>query len=172
MDKVRNACYVIFFALLSIPAFAKPKVIPKSPLPAIVQSAKTAFLTNGGGTPLAFDEFYSQMKQWGRFQLTASPSEADIVIELKYVVVDMGQHTGSAYNSYTKQTSVYSHDVTDPQLVLSIYEPKTGSLLWSTTDHRREARRVSNQNKEIVNSADRLVQELQDRIAPPSTDSK
>ena len=171
MNKFRSAYCVLLFALLSVPATAKPKVIPKSPLPVLVQSAKTAFLTNGGGTPLAFDEFYSQMKQWGRFKIADAPSQADVVIELKYLVVDKGEHTGSAYNSYTKQTSVYSYDVTDPQLVLSIYEPKTGALLWSTTDHRREARRVGNQNKEAVKSADRLVKELQDRITPPSAES-
>ncbi len=157
---------------ITIPAFAKKKEVPKSPLPAVVQSAKTAFLTNGGGTPLAFDEFYSQMKSWGRFQLTAAPAQADVVIELKYLIEDKGQHTGSAYNSYTKQTTVYSYDVTDPQLVLNVIEPKSGSLLWSTTDHRKLARFKSNQEKETINSADRLVQELKERMALSNADAK
>lgn len=60
--------------------------------------------------------FYYQVKQWGRFQLTASPTEADVVIELKYVIEDKGTHTGSAYNSYTKQSTIYSYKVTDPSV--------------------------------------------------------
>jgi hypothetical protein len=163
---------IALFASFAGSAVATKKEVPKSPLPVIVQSSTRAFLTNGGGTPLAFDEFYSQMKQWGRFQLTASPAEADIVIELKYVIEDKGEHTSSSYNFYTKQTQVYSYDVTDPQLVLNIYEPKAGSLLWSTTDHRRLARRASNRDKETINSADRLVQELKERIALSSDAAK
>jgi hypothetical protein len=146
------------------PIYGKVKQVPKSPLPEMVQTAKTAFLTNGGGTPLGYDEFYAEIKKWGRFELTASPSQADIVIELKYAIEDKGQHTGSAYNSYTKQTTVYSYDVTDPQLILSIFDPKTGALLWSTTDHRRLARRAKNQDKEVVKSADRLIGELKERM--------
>lgn len=161
-----KATLLLTFVLTVQPLYAgKPKVVPKSPLPEVVQTAKTAFITNGGGTPLAFDEFYADIKKWGRFQLAPSPSQADIVIELKYVIEDKGQHTGSAYNAYTKQTTVYSYDVTDPQLILNIYEPKTGALLWSTTDHRRLARREKNQEKETINSADRLIEELKERIA-------
>lgn len=153
-------------------AFAKKKEVPHAPLPPAVQSAKKAFLTNGGGggSSLAFDEFYAQMKQWGRFQLAASPAEADVVIELKYVVEDKGTHVWSSTNTYTNQTQIYSSRITDPQLVLSIYEPKSGSLLWSTTDHRRLARLSSNRDKETINSADRLVQDLQNRIGATTSD--
>jgi len=164
----------VLFCLFS-PAvtFAKKKEVAQAPLPTIVQSAKTAFLTNGGGegAPLAFDEFYSQIKQWGRFQLAASPAQADIVIELRYVVEDKGTHVWSSTNTYTNQTQVYSAQVTDPQLILSIYEPKSGTLLWSTTDHRKLARFSSNRAKETVNSADRLVRDLQNRIGDQNPDS-
>jgi hypothetical protein len=166
MNILRKIAISVGLSLLVSPAFGgKKKEVPKAPLPPIIQSAKTAFITNGGGTPLAFDEFYSEIKKWGRFQLAPSPAQADIVIELKYFIEDKGEHTGSAYNSYTKRTTVYSYDVTDPQLILSIFEPKTNALLWSTTDHRRLARREKNRDKETMNSADRLVQELKERIA-------
>jgi hypothetical protein len=153
---------------LSYPAFCgKKKEIPKAPLPQIIRLAKTVFIANGGGsgTSLAFDEFYAEMKKWGRFQLAPSPDQADIVVELKYVIEDKGERVGSAYNSYTKQTTVYSHDVTDPQLILNISEAHTNALLWSTTDHRRLARLEKNREKETVNSADRLIEELKERIA-------
>jgi hypothetical protein len=170
MKLVSRTAVMMIFAFSALPLFAfKKKEVPKAPLPPMIQSAKTAFITNGGGTPLAFDEFYSQIKLWNRFKLAPSPSEADIVIELKYFIEDKGEHTGSTYNSYTKQTQVYSYDVTDPQLILNIYDSKTHDLLWSTTDHRRLARREKNREKETIISADRLVQELQERIALPTS---
>jgi hypothetical protein len=163
----RFLVYVSFLAL-SYPAFCgKKKEVPKAPLPPVIQNAKTVFITNAGGsgTSLAFDEFYAEMKKWGRFQLAPSPDQADIVAELKYVIEDKGERTGSTYNSYTKQTSIYSYDVTDPQLILSIFDAHSNALLWSTTDHRRLARREKNRDKETVNSADRLINEVKERIA-------
>ncbi|WP_390891587.1 DUF4136 domain-containing protein [Edaphobacter flagellatus] len=103
----------------------------------------------------------------GKFALAPSPDQADLVIELKYVIEDKGQHTGSAYNSYTKQTTVYSYDVTDPQLILSVMDAHSKELLWSTTDHRRLARLEKNREKETIKSADRLVDELKQRISTP-----
>jgi hypothetical protein len=146
---------------------SKKKIVPEAPLPDAIRNAKTAFITNGGGngSPLAFDEFYSDMKQWGRFQAAPSPDQADVIIQLRYVIEDKGQHVGTAYNSYTGQTSVYTRDVTDPQLVLSIFDARTNALLWSTTDHRRLARFEKNREKETINSADRLVDDLKSRIA-------
>jgi len=165
--------FLVYVSVLafSYPAFCfKKKEIPKAPLPPIIRNAKTVFITNGGGsgTSLAFDEFYAEMTKWGRFQLAPSPDQADIVVELKYVIEDKGEHTGSAYNSYTKQTTIYTYDVTDPQLILSIFDPHTKALLWSTTDHRRLARLAKNREKETINSADRLIGELKERIASPN----
>ena len=153
-----------------MPLCASKKNVPKAPLPVVVQNAKKAFLTEGGGAPLAFDDFYADMKKWGRFQLASSPADADIIIELKYLIEDKGSHVGSSYNSYTKRTQVYSVDVTDPQVVLSIFDPKSSQLLWSITDHTRLARLEKNREKEIIKSADRIVEELQLRIA--SSDSE
>jgi hypothetical protein len=164
---LRN-CYVAAM-LLSFAvtlAASSRKQVPEAPLPAVVSNAKKVFLTNGGGNSLAFDEFYSQMKQWGRFDLVGGPSDADLIIDLRYIVEDRGPHVWSATNTDTGQTSVYSRERVDPQLVLSIYEPATKNLIWSATDHRRLARREKNRDKETINSADRLVQGLRERMSP------
>ena len=47
------------------------KDFPAAPLPAVVVNAKKIFLTNGGGSNLAYDSFYSEMKQWGRYESLA-----------------------------------------------------------------------------------------------------
>jgi hypothetical protein len=148
-------------------AHAKKKVVPAAPLPGVISQAKRVFLTNGGGSQLAFDEFYSQMKQWGRFQIVGSPAEADIVIELRYAVADKGPRYFTSTNTYTNQTQLHSVDVVDPQLFLAIYDASSRALLWSDSDHRRLARLERNREKETIKSADRLVEQLQARMSQP-----
>lgn len=149
----------------------KKKIVPEAPIPGFVVKAHKVFVTNGGGSPLAFDEFYSQMKTWGRYELVGSPSEAEVVIELKYFVQDNGPRVWSSTNTYTGQTQVHSAEITDPQLQVNIYDAKTKDLLWSVTDHRRLARLEKNREKETVNSADRLVGGLRERVEASSSTS-
>jgi hypothetical protein len=160
---------VILCAILwpySISAKDKKKV-PAAPLPAVIVKAKKIFLSNGGGSNLAYDAFYLKMKEWGKYEVVGSPDEADLIVELAYKVVDEGTRVWSSTNTYNNTTQVHStHDI-DPQLVLTIYDAKTKTSLWSETDHRRLARREKNREKETVNSADRLVDDLKTRVSIP-----
>jgi len=61
---------------------------------------------------------------------------------------------------------VYSRQIIDPQLILTIYDAKSKNSLWSTIDHRRLARLQKNREKEMINSAERLVEELRSRANP------
>jgi hypothetical protein len=153
--------------LLSNASDKHRKDVPEAPLPASIVSAKKIFLTNAGGSPLAYDEFYAQMKAWGRFEIVGSPSAADVVVELRYFVEDDGTRVSSFTNTYTGQTQIVSRRVVDPQLSVNIYDAKTKDLLWSVTDHRRLARREKNKEKETINSADRLVDGMKERIGSP-----
>lgn len=167
---------ILLLALLIVPLSSHAsdkhrKDVPEAPLPASIISAKKVFLTNAGGSPLAYDEFYSQMKSWGRFEIVGSPSAADVVIELRYFVEDDGTRVSSFTNTYTGQTQVISRRVVDPQLSVNIYDAKTKDLLWSVTDHRRLARREKNREKETINSADRLVDGMKERIVSPASEA-
>jgi hypothetical protein len=139
------------------------KDIPAAPLPAAIVNAHRVFLSNGGGSDLAYDAFYSAMKTWGKYQIAGSPDDADLIVELAYRVVDRGTRVWSSTNTYNGVTDVHSREITDPQLVLTIYDAKTKNSLWSTIDHRRLARREKNREKETINSAERLVDELKTR---------
>jgi hypothetical protein len=119
------------------------------------------------GYDLAYDAFYSAMKAWGKYQIVGSPNDADLIVELAYRVVDKGTRIWSSTNTYTGATQVHSREVTDPQLVLTIYDAKTKNSLWSTIDHRRLAMREKNREKETINSAERLVDELKTRATIP-----
>jgi hypothetical protein len=139
------------------------KDIPLAPLPAAIINAKKAFLTNGGGSDLAYDAFYAKMKEWGKYEVVGSPEEADLIIELAYRVEHGGTRVWSSTNTYDGTTQVHSAQIVDPQLFLTIYDAKSKDSLWSTIDHRRLARREKNREKETINSAERLVEELQTR---------
>jgi len=143
----------------------KKKEVPIAPLPSVVASSKTVFLSNGGGSNLAFDAFYAAMKDWGKYEIVGSPEEANLIVELAYKVEQEGTRVWSTHNAYTGATQVHSAQIVDPQLMLTIYDGKTKTQLWAETDHRRLARRQKNREKETVNSAQRLVDDLKTRVA-------
>ncbi|HEX4004765.1 MAG TPA: hypothetical protein VHX60_01195 [Acidobacteriaceae bacterium] len=163
---MRKLALLAALAVISIPAFPKTrKEVPPAPLPSVVLNAKKVFLANGGGSDLAYDAFYSAMKDWGRYAIAGSPEDADLIIEMAYRVDNGGTRVWSSTNTYTGATQVYSRQIVDPQLTLTIYEAKSRTSVWSTTDHRRLARLEKNREKETVNSAERLVDDLKMRVA-------
>jgi hypothetical protein len=155
--------------LIPISAFAgkSRKDVPPAPLPSAVVNAKKVFLTNGGGSNLAYDTFYSEMKQWGKYEIVGSPADADLIVELAYRVEHDGTRVWSSSNSYDGTTQVHSAQIVDPQLTLTIFDAKTKNSLWSEVDHRRLAHMEKNREKETINSADRLVQDLKTRVNVP-----
>jgi hypothetical protein len=139
------------------------KDVPPAPLPAVVINAQKVFLTNGGGSDLGYDAFYAAMNSWGKYKIVGSPEEADLIVELAYRIERGGTRVWSSTNTYDGTTQVHSAQIVDPQLVLTIYDAKSKNSLWSTIDHRRLARREKNREKETINSAERLVDELRTR---------
>lgn len=163
---MRKFHIVLLLISFTIVASAKNrKDIPQAPLPSIVINAHKVFLTNGGGSNLGYDAFYAAMKDWGKYQIVGSPEEADFIIELAYRVEHGGTRVWSTNNTYDGTTQVHSNQIVDPQLILAIYDAKTKNSLWETIDHRRLARREKNREKETVNSAERLVNELKARAS-------
>src|SRR3989442_14378926 len=77
------------------------KKVPAAPLPAVIVNAKKIFLSNGGGSNLAYDAFYSKMKEWGKYEVVGSPDEADLIVELAYRVDKGGTYVWSSTNTST-----------------------------------------------------------------------
>ena len=65
---------------------------PLAPVPTQILTAKTVFISNvsgdfpvPAGTPdLTYNEFYSDMKSWGRFALASAPADSDLVFEIRF----------------------------------------------------------------------------------------
>ena len=160
---------VVLMCLLSLVPTLSAKTrkdVAPAPLPTAIINAHKVFLSNKGGSDLAFDAFYQAMKNWGKFQIVGSPDDAELIVELSYEVVNEGTRVWSSTNTYDNTTQIHSRQVIDPQLILSIYDARTKNSLWSTIDHRRLARLEKTREKEMINSAERLVEELQSRASP------
>jgi hypothetical protein len=172
MEKpMRNfAILLVVGSVLLAPSLAgakdKKKDVPVAPLPAVIVNAKKVFLSNGGGSYLAYDAFYSKMKEWNKYKIVGSPEESDLIVELSYRVEDSTRLWNST-NTYHITTQVHSKQMIDPQLILTIFDAKMKNSLWSETDHRGFAKREKNQEKETVNSAQRLVEGLKTRVNVP-----
>jgi len=164
MHKEVSLC---LFVLICAAAGQSRRHIPPAPLPSVVVNAKKVFLTNGGGSDLAYDTFYSEIKKWGKYEVIGSPDDADLIVEISYHVEHGGARVWSTHNHYNGTTQVHSAQLVDPQLTLTIYDAKTKNSLWETIDHTRGAARQKNREKETINSAGRLVDELKTRAALP-----
>jgi hypothetical protein len=132
-------------------------------LPAVIVNAKKVFLSNGGSGYLAYDAFCSEMKEWSKYEIVGSPEESDLIVELSYRVEDSTRVWNST-NTYYITTQIYSKQIVDPQLILTIFSAKMKNSLWSETDHRGFAKREKSHEKETVNSAQRLVDNLKTRV--------
>jgi hypothetical protein len=165
---MRNlAVLLVVGSILLVPSLAgateKKEDVSVAPLPAAIVNAKKVFLSNGGGSSLGYDAFYSEMKEWSRYKIVGSPEESDLIVELSYRVEDSTRVWNST-NTYYITTQVHSKEIADPQLILTIFDAKMKNCLWSETDHRGFAKREKNREKETVNSAQRLVDDLKARV--------
>ena len=177
---VSSLASLVLFVSLAVSALGSSRNrrdIPPAPLPTVVANAKTVFLANGGGSDLAYDAFYNAIKNWKHFQIVGSPDEADLIVEMAYRVETAGTRTWATTNglansygsttTYNGGTQIHSRVIPDPQLIMTIYDAKSKNSVWSTVDHRRLARLSKNREKETINSAERIVDELKVRVSAP-----
>src|SRR6202021_1230806 len=134
-----------FFQLLCAPllfaAAANAQAPPApaaslAPVPQALLNAKTVFISNAGadsglfphpfsGDPdRPYNEFYSGIQSWGRYQLVADPSEADLVFELK-LTAPYGPSNPSKQNGAADPL---------PMFRLVILDRKTHYVLWALTE--------------------------------------
>jgi hypothetical protein len=115
-------------ALVAGKAASAQQQVSDAPVPAQIVSAKRAFISNASGeavlpagtADLTYNEFYSAMKIWGRFDLVASPADADLVFEIRFVLAAGASINGSAGGDFEFRTA--------------ILDPKTHVVLWAFSE--------------------------------------
>lgn len=123
------------------------KDVPLAPLPAKVKAAKKVFIANRGGSDLAYDALYAAVKDWSRYQIVEASSDADVIIEIRYVTEDHGTRVWSTTNPSNGATDVHRRQIVDSQLAVTIFDPTSKEVLWSTVEHLRPALRERNREK-------------------------
>ncbi|MFZ0959786.1 MAG: hypothetical protein WAO35_02695 [Terriglobia bacterium] len=166
--KERMYCLVFAAALASVPGLRaqEAKTPPTAPVPTAIVNGKRVFISNAGmdSTSLAvfkregdpdepYNHFYAAMKNWGRYELVASPADADLVLEIRFIapLTDCGKVT-----SY------------DPQLNLAIVDAKTHFRLWTFTEPVQVALRKATWDKNFSQGMTNLLDDIKRLAAPPA----
>jgi hypothetical protein len=143
-----------------------------APIPGQIVSARRIFISNAGsesygseryfhltrydgGQDRFYNQLYSAIKDWGRYELTDSPAMADVVYEVRF--------TNPVIDKETKDTFVY-----DPQLGVTILDPKTRVALWYLTEHIQPGRDKESDNKNFDSAVDRIVGKAKMLVESPT----
>ena len=133
-----------------------------APVPGQILTAQRVFISNSGsesygsqtyfrltkydgGPDRLYNQFYAAIKNWGRYELVDSPADADVVCEVRF--------TSPIVDKQTQYDLVY-----DPQLNVTILDPKTRVALWSLTEHIQPARNREGDNSNFDQAVARLVE--------------
>lgn len=130
------------FLILSNITIVSPKLMaeeppgpPAAPLSAQITAAKKVFISNGGEDTwldfdpkhdpnLTYNEFYADMKSWGKYELVSSPADSDVVFEIHLAAEERV-----------------------PTLQLRIVDPKSHILLWPINQRAGPAARDATARK-------------------------
>jgi hypothetical protein len=115
---------------------SQPAPVAIAPVPPQLLDARKVFISNAGadsglfphpftGDPdRAYNELYANVESWGRYQIVATPAEADLVFELQLMAP-----SGPSNADKSKGASDPL-----PMLRLVIYDRPTHYVLWALTE--------------------------------------
>ncbi len=148
---LKSECLTVFYTaltwLLLIPGLSaqQAKAPPPAPVPPQIAAAKKVFISNAGGESFEsvigqtvfdggpdrpYNQFCAAIKDWGRFEIVPSPTEADVVLEISWALTDTGLRLPVL-----------------GQLRLVIIDPGTHVTLWNLTEYVRGAILLGNRDK-------------------------
>lgn len=149
---------------LAIAQKSKAPPYPPAPIPPQIAAARKVFISNAGGESFEtvfdqlvfnggpdrpYDEFYAAMKDWGRRELVASPADADLILEISWVLTDTGLRLPVL-----------------GQLRLLMIDPKTHTTLWNITEYVRGAVLLGNRDKNFDQAMHVVVTRAQRLLVP------
>ncbi len=127
-----------------------------APIPTQIIAGKKAFISNASGVSAVakgvpeqiYNEFYAAMKSWGRYDLVRAPADADLVIEIRIVVIFSGE-----------------------QVRVTMLDPKTHVVLWAFTEAVPVAARQSTRRKNLDVAMRALVNDVRNLTGQPTAAS-
>ncbi len=171
---MRASCFVVLMAAALLAQAPPPK--DQSPGPPVFVSpsarlaaAKTALVRNAGGSEISYNVINSGLEGWGRFHLVDSPSEADIIIEVTSPEDETNSKGGRTRLSASARPDDAApvRDLPIDAVKLAVYDAHTHIVLWSATDRIKGGWHQRTRDDHLVESAERLVSKLRERLEPP-----
>jgi hypothetical protein len=154
-----------------------PRIGERAPVPRQVLTGKTVLIANGasesygadsyyrltrydGGPNRAYNSFYSAVESWGHYELVGETADADLVLVIKFTnpVVDKPRDPSPDRS----EGWVY-----DPQLNLSMNDPRTGLPLWTITEHIEPGANRAEDNQRFDEAVERVVEDLKRLLLRP-----
>jgi hypothetical protein len=148
----------ILLALASGLGAQQSKLPPAAPVPDQIGAAQKVFISNAGGESFEnviddtvfsggpdrpYNEFYSALKSWGRYEIVWSPENADLILEISWNLTDTGL-----------KLPVLG------QPRLRLLDPKTHVTLWSFIEYVRGAILLGNRDKNFDQAMNAIVSRL------------
>jgi hypothetical protein len=148
------------FAVVCVPvegvrAQNQKELLP-APLPAQIFTARKVFISNAeagdtlgyysGGPNRAYNQLYAALKDSGRYELVATPGDAELVFEIGFAIPTVSK---------------------EPQLRLAIVDLKTHVLLWTFISHVQLATLQVNRDKNFDRALTALVNDVRNVAGQP-----
>jgi hypothetical protein len=162
----KSLCLALAWVLVVIPTAQAQQSTSASgaPVPPQILSAKSVFVSNGGGSNYfnmftggpdrAYNTLYAMLQQSNRYQLVSTPAQADLIFEIRAIAPSVSTGDAIGYN---------------PQLILSILDPKTSTVLWTTNDNVRAIGRQKTRDRGFDQSVAVLLDKFGQVTGQPLT---
>ncbi len=163
------------------------KKIPAAPIPIQITQAKTIFISNAGqdnypdlgdhdtgdnatkyapysGGPARFyNQFYAAMQTWGKFKITLSPAQADLIFQIRCEI--------SESRIYLSNETSLSDGYIDliPKLHLVILDAKTHVILWAFSEYIPPAILQKNRDNNFDTALSSLLEDVKQLTASSSS---
>lgn len=164
----KSVAIFLSWALVLTPALSAQQTnASTAPVPPQLLNAHAVFVSNGGGSNYfdifdggpdrAYNTLYAQLKKTGRYELVSSPAQADAIFEIRAIAPAVSGGDVATYN---------------PQVILSIRDPKTNAVLWTTSANVRAIGTKGRRDRQFDQSVAVLVDKLAQVTGQPLTEAQ
>lgn len=155
------------------PVFAQqpPEKKPLIETPSMrLAAARNVFITRTHGSRIPFDVINSTLDGWGRFTLVATPSKADLIIEISSsgdsgVQVSSSSKVSAETGQEEKSNSTRK-DISPTDITMTVFESRNKRGLWSATESVKFAMKEKGKENNLVEAAERLASKFHERLEP------
>jgi hypothetical protein len=165
------------FAQQTPPAAPAPQP-PQTPKPGAdtvtprLIGAKNIVITRARGSQIPYDVISSTVDGWGRFTMVDTADKADLVITVATSGGDNSVRVGassgpSPFSGRPESSSKSTMDLSNAEIVMTVYDAKTKRVLWTATETAKSAMKQTTRENNLVEASEKLASKFHNRLEPP-----